>query len=187
MVGKSMGRGERAAQVSKLALAFLAGMMFDVSVGAAELPPDFIPERFNKPPRILFNINDSSSGLTEIVRGEFYQDFWHGVRLTVIRGHMITKPNATYETTPGYHGEEFIILLKGSLTFTFPESDKSYVLQPGDVFHFNNVLHHGVCTSAECEYVGVLSPPRLDYGDEGTPPSVEGNIAIEKKVGEKMQ
>lgn len=150
---------------------------------AGELPPDFIPERFNKPPRVLFNINEPTTHLTEIVPGEFYQDFWHGVRLTVIRGRMITQKEPTYETTPGYHGEELVILLKGRLTFSFPESGQAYTLLPGDVAHFNNVLHHGVCESTECEYVGVLSPPRIDYGDEGTRPSVEDNIAIKRKSG----
>lgn len=156
-------------------------MLMCSSVSAKEPEVGFIPERFNKPPRILFNLSDPKSTITELVPGEFYQDFWQGVRMTVIRGYMIMKDQPTFETKPGYHGEELIILMEGQLTFTFPDSGKSYTMKSGDVMHFNNVLHHGVCESKECYYLGVLSPPRLDYGDEGAgSQSIDSNVAIKQ-------
>jgi hypothetical protein len=156
--------------------------------GSEEVVPR---ERFNqKGPRVLFNLNEGRGNLVEIVPGELYQNFWQGVRMTVIRGHMRTKPNgeSVFNFQPGYHGEEFVLLMSGRLTFIFPDTGRSYTLQPGDVFHFNNVLHHGVCETEECEYLGILTPPfdrggLTDYGDRGADPTQESMSKSERERG----
>jgi len=138
-----------------------------------------IPERFNKGPRLLFNMSDEPD-LEEIVPGAFYQKFWQGPRVTIQHGRLIKGEKGHVKTVAGYHGEEVIILLKGSLEFTFPDSGKSFLLKPGDVFHFPNVLHGGVCLADECRFIGLYTPNRPDFGDEGSKMSTESNMAISR-------
>ena len=155
-------------------------ILFGLSHWVSAAEDGFIPERYDHAPRILFNLADSKANLVEIVPGELYQDFWQGVRMTVIRGNMRTKPGeeSVFNFQPAYHGEEFVLLMEGRLTFTFPETGQKFTLHPGDVMHFNNVLHHGVCETAECQYLGILNPPfnrggLEDYGHEGADPTKE--------------
>lgn len=172
--------------------AWLLALLLVTGTTAYATEKETIPqERFSdKPPRILFNLYEGKANLVEIVPGELYQNYWQGVRMTVIRGNMRTKPDgeSVFNFQPGYHGEEFVLLLSGRLSFTFPYTGKKYTLEPGDVFHFNNVLHHGWCETDECEYLGILTPPfdrggLSDYGHEGEDPTVESKAKSEREEG----
>lgn len=160
----------------------LTAGLFIAALCASTIAADgnIIPERYNKGPRILFNTKDKDK-LDEIVPGQFYQKYWHGPRLTVqhVRFVRDQQGNHVKITEPGgYHGEEAMMVLEGRLRFKFPDSGKAYEIGPGDVFHFPNVLHHGVCLTDECHIVVVYSPNRADFGPEGSKMTIESNDAL---------
>lgn len=156
------------------ARACLAGAL----LAAPALADDnIVPERYNQGPRVLFNIHQAPE-LDEIVPGQFYQRYWHGPRLTIQTGRFLKGPTGHVKTVPGYHGEELILMLKGRLRFDFPDSGKAFEIGPGDVFHFPNILHGGACITDECQFMGIYTPNRPDFGPEGTPMTVESNDAL---------
>ena len=157
---------------------WLIGMLFlSVVGGVASANDNVIPERFNKGPRLLFNMG-SKENLDEILPGSFYQKFWQGPRVTIQHARLIKGEQGHIKTVAGYHGEEVIILLEGSLEFRFPDNDTVFVLNSGDVFHFPNVLHGGRCLSDECWFIGLYTPNRPDFGDEDSVMTPESNMAI---------
>ena len=162
-------------------LRLMAGLFIAALCASATAADDnIIPERYNKGPRILFNIKDTDK-LDEIVPGQFYQKYWHGPRVTVqhVRFVRDREGNHVKITKPGgYHGEEAMLVLEGRLRFTFPDSGKSYEIGPGDVFHFPNVLHYGECLADECHLVVVYTPNRADFGPEGSKMTKESTEAL---------
>ncbi|MCG2635434.1 MAG: hypothetical protein J4A00_11085 [Gammaproteobacteria bacterium] len=155
----------------------LVGMLIWGCLGVVQAADEVVPERFNKGPRLLFNMADKDA-VREIVPGSFYQEFWQGPRVTIQHGRLIKGESGHVKTVPGYHGEEVIILIEGELEFRFPDNGKVFVLKPGDVFHFPNILHGGRCLADECRFIGLYTPNRPDFGDEGSEMSTETNMAI---------
>jgi quercetin dioxygenase-like cupin family protein len=148
---------------------------------AADAPSAPItPERYNKGPRVLFNMYSQSDldALDKIVPGRFHQKFWQTPRSSIQHGFFKRGPTGHVKTVAGYHGEEIIVMIDGELKFTFPDSKQSFTLRKGDVFNFPNILHAGECLTDECHFMAVYSPNRPDFGPEGTPMSTKSNVAI---------
>lgn len=146
------------------------------------------PERYNKGPRILFNMYSDADkqALEKVVPGSFHHKHWQTPRSTVQHAMLIrNKKGEHIKTVAGYHGEEVVIMIDGQLQFSFPDSKQVFVLRKGDVFNFPNILHHGVCLTDECHFMVVYSPQRADFGPEGTPMTVESNIGLNESAGNK--
>lgn len=143
------------------------------------------PERYNKGPRILFNLYSEAdkSAMDQIVPGRFHQKYWQTPRSSIQHGMLIRGKKGHVQTVAGYHGEEIIVMIEGEIRFTFPDSKQSFVLHKGDVFNFPNILHAGECLTDVCDFLAVYSPNRPDFGPEGTPMTAKSNMAIQD--GEK--
>lgn len=138
------------------------------------------PERYNKGPRILFNMFSQADkdGLDKIVPGRFHQKYWQTPHSSIQHGMLIRGKKGHVQTVAGYHGEEVIVMIEGEIKFSFPDSKQSFVLHKGDVFNFPNILHHGECLTDVCDFLAVYSPNRPDFGPEGTHMDAKSNVAI---------
>jgi len=146
------------------------------------------PERYNKGPRILFNMHSEADkkALEQVVPDNFYSKHWQTPRSTIHHAVLMrNKKGEHVKTVAGYHGEEIVIMIEGELQFSFPDSKQVFVLHKGDVFNFPNILHHGVCLTDECHFMVVYSPNRADFGPEGTPMTKESNIGLNESAGNK--
>ena len=156
-----------------LVSAFLSAM-------PATAAPPIAPERYNKGPRVLFNMHSKADldAMDKIVPGRFHQKYWQTPRSSIQHGFFKRGPTGHVKTVAGYHGEEIIVMIAGELKFTFPDSKQSFTLRKGDVFSFPNILHAGECLTDECHFMAVYSPNRPDFGPEGAPMDAKSNAAI---------
>lgn len=146
------------------------------------------PERYNKGPRILFNMYsaEDKAALERVVPGGFHHKHWQTPRFTIQQGEFMRNGKGEQVSTfPGYHGEEIVIMIEGQLQFSFPDNKQVFTLRAGDVFNFPNILHHGVCLTDRCHFMVAYSPNRDDFGPEGTPMSTESNIGLHDAAGKK--
>lgn len=163
-----------------LAALLVAATSLSVALPVLAQTAPITPERFNKGPRVLFNLYSQADkdGLDKIVPGRFHQKFWQSPRSSIQHGFFKRGPTGHVKTVAGYHGEEIIVMIEGELKFTFPDSKQSFVLRKGDVFNFPNILHAGECLTDECHFMAVYSPNRPDFGPEGTHMDSKSNVAI---------
>lgn len=138
------------------------------------------PERYNKGPRILFNLFSQADkdALDKIVPGRFHQKYWQTPHSSIQHGMLIRGKKGHVQTVAGYHGEEVIVMIEGEIKFSFPDSQQSFVLRKGDVFNFPNIMHHGECLTDVCDFLAIYSPNRPDFGPEGAPMTAKSNAAI---------
>jgi quercetin dioxygenase-like cupin family protein len=159
---------------------WLAFTLFFAALPVFAADPPITPERYNKGPRVLFNLFSEAdkAGLDEIVPGRFYQKFWQSPHSSIQHAVFKRGPTGHVKTVAGYHGEEIIVMLEGELRFTFPDSKQTFTLHKGDVFNFPNILHAGECITDVCHMLAVYSPNRPDFGPEGTPMNAKTNAAL---------
>lgn len=163
----------------------LGGMFVAANVLAAS---NITPERYNKGPRILFNMHsaEDKAALQKVIPGGFHNKHWQTPRFTIQHAELIRNGKGGHvRTFPGYHGEEIVIMIEGQLQFSFPDNKQVFVLREGDVFNFPNILHHGVCLTERCHFMVAYSPNRDDFGPEGTPMTTESNIGLHDAAGNK--
>lgn len=170
----------------------VAALLFALGGLSVSLPAmaqsGITPERYNKGPRILFNMYSDADkkALEQVVPDNFYSKHWQTPRSTIHHAVLMrNKKGEHVKTVAGYHGEEIVIMIEGELKFSFPDSKQSFVLHKGDVFNFPNILHHGECMTDACHFMAVYSPNRADFGPEGTPMTKESNIGLNESAGNK--
>jgi hypothetical protein len=109
----------------------LGGMFVAANVLAAS---NITPERYNKGPRILFNMHsaEDKAALQKVIPGGFHNKHWQTPRFTIQHAELIRNGKGGHvRTFPGYHGEEIVIMIEGQLQFSFPDNKQVFVLREG--------------------------------------------------------
>ncbi|MCG2633909.1 MAG: cupin domain-containing protein [Gammaproteobacteria bacterium] len=128
---------------------------------------------YNKGPRILFNAGEKAE-IKEVLPGNFFLDYWHGPHMTIVHSRFVRGEKGHVQGVASIHGEEVVYLISGHLKFEI--GDQTYDLKNGDFFHIpDEISHLGSCLSDECHFVTLFTPPRPDYGPEGSPMTKESN------------
>jgi quercetin dioxygenase-like cupin family protein len=119
------------------------------------------------PVRVLFNLNDVTRELTEIVPGQLYFKHWHGEDVSVSVTRMVRAATGHFPGRVNVHGEEVALAVKGNLDMTI--DGKPYRVPEGQVLIIPPQLPHtGACLDDECLLVSWFTPNRRDeWGPEG--------------------
>ncbi|MGK2941752.1 MAG: cupin domain-containing protein [Immundisolibacter sp.] len=119
------------------------------------------------PVRVLFNLNDVTKELTEIVPGQLYFKHWHGDDVTVSVTRMVRTAGGHFPGKVNVHGEEVALAVKGSLDMII--DGKPHHVAEGQVLIIPpQVPHTGACLDDECLLVSWFTPNRVaEWGPEG--------------------
>ena len=130
-------------------------------------------EAYDKGPRILFNANNKAE-IKQILPETMFLDYWHGPHMTIVHARFVRGQQGHAQGVPSIHGEEVVYIISGHLKFEIGEQE--HHVKDGDFFHIpDNISHLGSCMSDECHFVTLFTPPRPDYGPEGSPMTKESN------------
>ena len=109
-----------------------------------------------------------NSDLKEIIPGSLFMKHWFGTNMSVAYFRFLECKGDDEGSQPALHshGTELGVQLKGNSVIT-DEYGRTYEVKEGDVFIIKgDVKHTGKFGDTENVILGIVTPPRPEYGPE---------------------
>ena len=150
---------------SLITIGLLAGLGFGQSHAAQVENPEADPRLHPGEVRVL---KIDNSALKEIIPGSLFMKHWFGTNMSVAYFRFLEGKGNDESSKPALHshGTELGIQLKGNSEIT-DEFGRTYEVKEGDVFIIKgDVKHTGEFSDSENVILGIVTPPRPEYGPE---------------------